>query len=191
MRHRWYLALISVFVVVVGALMAQDDRGNVNDPGFNERANACFAGGSLEGKCHTTDADFDGDIDDLDIEYMWWCGWYLIRVESKQIPPSAAPEGCQPLLRLMSVPGGGSAGGGGGSIPACDPLPPSAIVFYYGDGPYAPAWSLLVDFFINGNYDDSNDPVLLFDSVADDCPSRFISLDHWNTFLSDYDGPPV
>lgn len=70
MRHHWYLAFVAVFVVVVGALMAQDDRGNVNDPGFNERANACFAGGSLEGKCHTTDADFDGDIDDLDIAYM-------------------------------------------------------------------------------------------------------------------------
>jgi hypothetical protein len=94
MQHRWPLVFISVLLVMVGVLAAQDDQGKVNDPGPNERANACFAGGSLEGKCHTTDADRDGDIDQLDVEFMWWCGWYLIRVEYKHIPPSAAPEGC-------------------------------------------------------------------------------------------------
>ena len=94
MQHRWPLVFVSVLLVMVGVLAAQDDQGKVNDPGANERANACFAGGSLEGKCHTTDADRDGGIDQLDVEFMWWCGWYLIRVEYKQIPPSAAPEGC-------------------------------------------------------------------------------------------------
>jgi hypothetical protein len=177
-------------MVVVGALMAQDDRGNVNDPGFNERANACFAGGSLEGKCHTTDADFDGDIDDLDIEYMWWCGWYKIRVEFRHIPRSAAPEGCQPLLAPLSVPSGAPAAGGGSVSPACD-LPPSAIVFYFGGGPDNPAWSLLVNFFNSDAYDDSGDPVLLFESRGDKCPIRFIALDQWNNFIADYDGRPM
>jgi hypothetical protein len=94
MKTRWLIVVATLILVVVGAIMAQDDQGQVNDPGFNERANACFAGGSLEGKCHTTDADRDGDIDQLDVEFMWWCGWYLIRVEYKQLPMSAAPEGC-------------------------------------------------------------------------------------------------
>ncbi|MFQ3647106.1 MAG: hypothetical protein SNJ54_10300 [Anaerolineae bacterium] len=94
MKTRWLVVVATLILVVVGAIMAQDDQGQVNDPGFNERANACFAGGSLEGKCHTTDADRDGDIDQLDVEFMWWCGWYLIRVEYKQLPMSAAPEGC-------------------------------------------------------------------------------------------------
>lgn len=106
-------------------------------------------------------------------------------MEYKQIPRSAAPEGCQPLLRLMSVPGGASAGGG--AAPACAPL----IVFYFGGGPDNPAWSLLVNFLNAGIYDDSVDPVLLYSSSDDECPSRFIALDQWQDFLIDYDGPPM
>lgn len=94
MNIRWFVLLASLVLVAIGAVMAQDDTGKVNDPGFNERANACFAGGSLEGKCHTTDADRDNDIDQLDIDFMWWCGWYIIRVEYKQLPASVVPDGC-------------------------------------------------------------------------------------------------
>lgn len=94
--HRRYVftLIVALLLVIVGVLLAQDDQGNVNDPGFNPRANACYTGGSLAGKCHTTDADRNGVIDERDIEYMWTCGWYLIRVEFKQLPPSAAPTGC-------------------------------------------------------------------------------------------------
>lgn len=94
MKLNWLLAVISLVLVFIGVLMAQDDQGDPNDPGVNDRANACYTGGSLAGKCHTTDADRDGDVDQLDVDFMWWCGWYLIRVEYKQLAPSAAPEGC-------------------------------------------------------------------------------------------------
>jgi hypothetical protein len=94
MKTRWLVMIAALILVVIGAVMAQDDEGNPNDPGMNERANACYTGGSLEGKCHTTDADRDGDIDQQDVDFMWWCGWYLIRVEYKQLSPAGAPEGC-------------------------------------------------------------------------------------------------
>lgn len=55
--------LMTVFLV--GAV---DDEGNVNDPTINERANACFEGGSMAGRC-------DSELD-------WQAGWYLIRFET-------------------------------------------------------------------------------------------------------------
>jgi hypothetical protein len=79
---------------LAGVSLAQDDQGNPNDPTVNERANACFAGGSLEGKCHTTDADANGVIDDLDVAFMWWCGWYIIRAEQGLLRAEDTPEGC-------------------------------------------------------------------------------------------------
>ncbi len=45
MNIRWFVLLASLVLVAIGAVMAQDDAGKVNDPGFNERANACFTGG--------------------------------------------------------------------------------------------------------------------------------------------------
>lgn len=94
-----FIRLLGFMMVVVsvwfaGGSFAQDDQGNPNDPALNERANACFAGGSLEGKCHTTDADANGVIDDLDVAFMWWCGWYIIRAEQGLLRAEDTPEGC-------------------------------------------------------------------------------------------------
>ena len=55
--------MIAAQVLTVGV----DDRGNPNDPRVNERANACFEGGSMAGKCHA--------------DNEWEAGWYLIRFE--------------------------------------------------------------------------------------------------------------
>jgi hypothetical protein len=69
---RALLGLILVIVLIIPFLFIQaadsvDDRGNPNDPAVNERANACYAGAALEGKCHTEDE--------------WIAGWYLIRFQ--------------------------------------------------------------------------------------------------------------
>src|SRR5215510_1893 len=57
------LLLVSIIVLAVGL----DDQGNPNDPTVNERANACYEGGSMEGKCDT--------------QWEWDGGWYLIRFQ--------------------------------------------------------------------------------------------------------------
>jgi hypothetical protein len=86
--------------LLVGLALAQDDRGDPNDPETNERANACFAGGSWEGKCHQTDTDFDGDVDEHDINWMWRCGWYRIRAEKGLLKEGDYPSECyeRPVL---------------------------------------------------------------------------------------------
>jgi len=62
------LALITILSFsAIKAADSVDDHGNLNDPAINDRANACFEGGSLEGKC-------DSDL-------LWQAGWYLIRFE--------------------------------------------------------------------------------------------------------------
>jgi len=62
-----FLLLLVMSFSVIHAADSVDDQGNPNDPTVNDRANACYAGGSLEGKC-------DSDI-------LWAAGWYLIRFE--------------------------------------------------------------------------------------------------------------
>jgi hypothetical protein len=64
------LLLTLLLVLSFSAIKAADsvdDQGNPNDPTANDRANACYDGGTLEGKC-------DSDL-------LWQAGWYLIRFE--------------------------------------------------------------------------------------------------------------
>lgn len=62
------LLVISIFALGSMLIFAQsDDQGDPNNPLSNGRANACYAGGSMEGKCDT--------------EWEWEAGWYLIRFE--------------------------------------------------------------------------------------------------------------
>ncbi len=106
---------IVAFVLVFAAsfALAQDDLGSPNDPAENERANACFAGGSWEGKCHRTDTDFDGDVDIHDINWMWRCGWYVIRAEHGLLNEGQYPSECYTKVRLFAI---GAVG------PSCPPL---------------------------------------------------------------------
>lgn len=87
------LILAAALAVLCGAAFAQDSGPVPNDPTVNEDANACYAGGSMEGKCHL-DANGDGVVDDFESEILWACGWYVIRVEHGMITASAMPEWC-------------------------------------------------------------------------------------------------
>lgn len=73
--------LIMVLVLALGALLiaAQD-----TDTPLAPDANACYAGGSMEGKCDT--------------EWEWDCGWYAIRYERGIYSADEMPERCESLL---------------------------------------------------------------------------------------------
>jgi|GEM_PF-1558653 len=64
-------------ILAVSAQDSIDDQGDVNDPNDNNRANACYEGGTLEGKCDT--------------ELMWQAGWYLIRYENDLLDRTEIP----------------------------------------------------------------------------------------------------
>lgn len=72
------LILLLGIANVVTAIDSYDDLGNPNDPAVNERANACFIGATLEGKC--------------DSPLMWEAGWYLIRFEYEVFAAENIPE---------------------------------------------------------------------------------------------------
>lgn len=57
----------------------------VNDPRVNTSANACYFGGTLSGKCNTTDVNADKVINAYDRNWMWQAGWHLIRYEFNMI----------------------------------------------------------------------------------------------------------
>jgi hypothetical protein len=77
------LGMILVFLLLtafaVSAQDSTDDAGNLNDPLVNERANACYEGGSWEGKCG-------------DDEYLWIAGWYYIRLEAGLLTAGQVPS---------------------------------------------------------------------------------------------------
>lgn len=89
--------LVSVSMVAV----AQDDSGFVNDPAVNEDANACLAGGSMEGKCNS-DANGDGVVTPEEIEWQWTCGWHLIRLEAGIIATGSFPSDCASLIETSN-----------------------------------------------------------------------------------------
>lgn len=77
--------LVMLFSVVLVSADGVDDQGNPNDPDVNNRANACYDGGDMEGKCDTP--------------WEWMCGWYVIRLDSQNEASRAAfPPDCVNLL---------------------------------------------------------------------------------------------
>jgi hypothetical protein len=95
---RLIIPIFSLFIAIIvltNALAAQDENTLANDPFINPDANACFAGGSWEGKCG----------DDLE---MWRAGWYLIRWEKRIIATDEMPDQYK-----WVTPGDGSSGGNG------------------------------------------------------------------------------
>jgi hypothetical protein len=90
--------LITLILLVFSAFaaVAQDNESS-NDPRVNENANACFAGGTMEGKCNV-DFDGNGTVDEYEVTWAWECGWYIIRVNAGMISSTQMPERCQTLL---------------------------------------------------------------------------------------------
>lgn len=80
--------LLVVFIMSLSALaFALDDQGNPNNPNENERANACYEGGSMAGKCDT--------------DWEWEAGWYLIRFENGLISRENFPSQYAVLLPAL------------------------------------------------------------------------------------------
>lgn len=97
MRRILFVVFMLLFVVSAIAIAAGvDDQGNPNDPAVNERANACYEGGSMEGKCDT--------------DWEWVCGWHLIRAEADET--YVMPEWCESLLPKPPASGEANVGGG-------------------------------------------------------------------------------
>jgi hypothetical protein len=82
-----YLAIFMILAMSVFVVLGQDntdDQGNLNHPRENERANACYTGASMEGKCDT--------------EWAWRCGWYIIRFEEQLYTREQVPASCESLI---------------------------------------------------------------------------------------------
>lgn len=86
-----------------------------NDPTTNPDANACYEGGSFDGKCDTTDVNGDDKIDDFDRDWMYAAGWYQIRWECSMIAREDIPASFRPPLIVFSSSGGTNSAGGGGN----------------------------------------------------------------------------
>jgi hypothetical protein len=69
-----------------------------NDPTVNDDANACYTGGTMEGRCGTVDHDGNGVIDDYESEWDFRCGWYLIRYQYQMISSVELPSDCRTLV---------------------------------------------------------------------------------------------
>lgn len=144
-----FIALLSVASVSADGV---DDQGQANDPATNERANACFEGGSMEDANCTT-------------EWEWTCGWYLIRWENDS--SYEVPATCQILIPPPVeevVPVAVSAG--------CMITTPD----YFKDSDYRaavdPVLILTVPSFINSCGDTMTPTVQLINNVSQGVPSN-------------------
>ncbi len=98
-RSTFVLIGVLVSLLIAGVVLAVpgfDDRGNPNDPRVNERANACYDGGTLAGKC--------------DEQAEWDAGWYLIRFEYGLLNCDNFPSQFRWVLPTCGETGGGSIG---------------------------------------------------------------------------------
>jgi hypothetical protein len=86
--------IIFILILCIHIVSFADDQSDdvdyPNDPTLNDSANACYEGGSMEGKCAT--------------DWEWQCGWYLIRFESGVISQENFPITCKSLLGEGIVP---------------------------------------------------------------------------------------
>lgn len=79
MKPLRFIAPLFISLTIFAGITAAQDEPLPNDPWVNPDANACFTGGSWEGKCG----------DDLE---MWQAGWYLIRWEKGIISEDDIPD---------------------------------------------------------------------------------------------------
>lgn len=83
-RITWIIALLLMTWVISAQELYPEFEyiaSGVNNPFLNETANACYVGGSLSGKCNTTDVNDDNIVNAIDRDWMWNAGWHLIRYE--------------------------------------------------------------------------------------------------------------
>lgn len=90
LKRTIFTMLIMLFSVVLVSADGVDDEGNPNDPNDNKRANACFDGGTLEGKCDTP--------------WEWRAGWFLIRFEYGLINRQQFPTAFASILPPVEEP---------------------------------------------------------------------------------------
>jgi hypothetical protein len=84
-KSLWLILMLFLIPVTVSlAAEGFDDQGNPNDPNVNERANACYDGSTMAGKC--------------DSEWAWGCGWYMIRYDAGFYSRDEVPATCASLL---------------------------------------------------------------------------------------------
>lgn len=79
MRTIWILALLCLLFGLTLASAAQTVEGSPED-------NACYTGGSLEGRC-----DWPTDAEDA---WAWHCGWYIARVDIGVFTVNDVPAWC-------------------------------------------------------------------------------------------------
>lgn len=105
MNTKRKLLFVLVLLLVLSSLaVVSFAQTTNNNPNFNEDANACAEGGTLEGFCNVTDADRDGDVDQDDINWMWKCGWFLIRADYGLMAREDIPlEGCELPERIIPI----------------------------------------------------------------------------------------
>lgn len=90
MKRLWIVLFILMFSVFAVSAEGVDDQGNPNDPETNDRANACYEGGSMEGKCDT--------------DWEWECGWHLIQFEYGLTERDEFPAWCISIIPPEIVP---------------------------------------------------------------------------------------
>lgn len=83
------LAPVLLFMMLTSIVALAADSGDsfVNDPAINPDANACYTGGSMEGKCDWPTEE--------ETEWGWTCGWYVIRVEAGIFNETQLPTDCE------------------------------------------------------------------------------------------------
>jgi len=90
-----FYLLIILFVLPL-TVLAQDN--TYNPAPESPQDNECFAGGTMEGKCSSTDIDGNGLIEDWEMNWHWECGWYLARFNNGVFSRSDIPRRCRSLL---------------------------------------------------------------------------------------------
>lgn len=80
LKVRMLVLLIALFALTLASAAQEETVTELPED------NACYAGGSLEGKC-----DWPTDAED---EWAWTCGWYIARAENGVIWRADVPEWC-------------------------------------------------------------------------------------------------
>jgi len=104
---RFFISLC--FILITFVVSAQESHpaiefaDGVNDPRVNDDANACYFGGTLSGKCNTTDVNGDKVVDSYDRDWMWQAGWHLIRYQYNVVIREDFEPTYQTLLEPDSI----------------------------------------------------------------------------------------